>query len=109
VTKAVSVMAGRSGAWIVVGFCVPDARGYYSAGCMEPFNPRDEGMTESEITQRVTSLLEEIIRRHPDHWLWSYKRWKYRAPGSDLSRYPFYASQERVYLKLNAEEQGEKQ
>jgi KDO2-lipid IV(A) lauroyltransferase len=30
-----------------------------------------------ELTYRHTHLLEEIIRKHPDQWLWQHRRWKY--------------------------------
>ncbi|MFB3777084.1 MAG: lysophospholipid acyltransferase family protein [Bryobacteraceae bacterium] len=33
-------------------------------------------------TQRVQKGLEEIIREHPDQWLWIHRRWKTRPPGS---------------------------
>jgi KDO2-lipid IV(A) lauroyltransferase len=30
-----------------------------------------------ELTFRHTHLLEEIIRKNPDQWLWQHRRWKY--------------------------------
>jgi len=32
-------------------------------------------------TQRFTAVFEEMVRRHPDHWLWMHKRWKTRPSG----------------------------
>ncbi len=32
-------------------------------------------------TQRFTSVFEEMVRRHPEQWLWMHKRWKTRPPG----------------------------
>jgi KDO2-lipid IV(A) lauroyltransferase len=32
-------------------------------------------------TQRVHALLEQIIRKYPDQWLWIHRRWKTRPPG----------------------------
>jgi KDO2-lipid IV(A) lauroyltransferase len=32
-------------------------------------------------TQRVHALLESVIRRHPEQWLWIHRRWKARPPG----------------------------
>ncbi len=29
-----------------------------------------------EITSRYTAMLETLIRKHPDQWLWQHKRWK---------------------------------
>ncbi len=32
-------------------------------------------------TQRFTRVFEEMVRRHPEQWLWMHKRWKTRPPG----------------------------
>ena len=32
-------------------------------------------------TQRIQSRLESAIRKYPDQWLWTQKRWKTRPPG----------------------------
>jgi KDO2-lipid IV(A) lauroyltransferase len=39
---------------------------------------------ESDIvanTAKFTNVLENIIRRYPDQWLWVHRRWKTRPPG----------------------------
>ena len=32
-------------------------------------------------TQRCTAVIEEMLRRHPDQWIWFHKRWKTRPLG----------------------------
>lgn len=36
-----------------------------------------EKTAEREITETYVRLLEEAIRKRPDNWLWSHRRWKY--------------------------------
>jgi KDO2-lipid IV(A) lauroyltransferase len=30
-------------------------------------------------TQRFTKVIEQIVRRYPDQWLWVHQRWKTQA------------------------------
>jgi KDO2-lipid IV(A) lauroyltransferase len=34
-----------------------------------------------ENTARLTAVLEDVIRRYPDQWLWMHRRWKTRPSG----------------------------
>jgi len=33
-------------------------------------------------TQRFSAVFEDMVRRHPEQWLWMHKRWKTRPPGA---------------------------
>ena len=33
---------------------------------------------DMEITNKHVELLEETIRRNPQYWLWSHRRWKHK-------------------------------
>lgn len=51
-------------------------RGYYTLKIIPLFdNPKDTVF--SQITQKYMSTVEEIVRKKPENWLWSHKRWKY--------------------------------
>jgi Kdo2-lipid IVA lauroyltransferase/acyltransferase len=39
--------------------------------------PDDSEENITELTRRHTRITEDIIRKHPDHWLWQHKRWKH--------------------------------
>jgi KDO2-lipid IV(A) lauroyltransferase len=42
------------------------------------------GDREADIrvnTQRCTAIIEDMIRRYPEQWIWFHKRWKTRPPG----------------------------
>ena len=41
-----------------------------------------------ENTARFAKILEEIIRRHPEQWVWLHARWKNR-PAGEAKLYPF--------------------
>lgn len=41
----------------------------------------DRDSAARELTQRCTAVLESMIRKHPDHWLWTHKRWRTRPLG----------------------------
>ena len=47
-----------------------------------------------DITRGIAAALEAAIRRWPEQWLWSYRRWKRWQPGDDPSRFPDYARED---------------
>jgi KDO2-lipid IV(A) lauroyltransferase len=44
-------------------------------------------ISEHEITDMYARMLEEEIRRAPELWLWSHRRWKYRPDGEYAREY----------------------
>jgi KDO2-lipid IV(A) lauroyltransferase len=49
------------------------------------------GNAEKDIeinTQRFAKVIEGIIRRHPEQWVWIHARWKTRPKG-EPALYPF--------------------
>lgn len=52
-------------------------RGFYEVEMLPVIDkPRDT--SEGEITKKFQKILEEIIIRKPENWLWSHKRWKHK-------------------------------
>ena len=78
-------IALRTGAPIYPAFLVREGT---SARHRIVFLPRvsiasmaDRDSAARELTQRCTTILESMIRKHPDHWLWTHKRWRTRPLG----------------------------
>ncbi len=75
-----TVLALKTGAPILYGIAIrqPDNT-YFSEFheiCIDNL-PEDYEERVSEINQRLTDYLENIIRKYPEQWLWMHKRWKY--------------------------------
>ena len=76
---AFAKFASHSGAAVVPGFAIwDDARKKY----VLRFYPKIE-LTGDTIadTQRIHSLIEKVVREHPDQWMWIHRRWKTRPSG----------------------------
>ena len=52
------------------------APGRYRAGFVKLYDGV-ESVAEGEITRRYAAALEATIRREPELWMWSHKRWKH--------------------------------
>jgi KDO2-lipid IV(A) lauroyltransferase len=51
---------------------------------MDPIYPAGEGdEAVRALTAAYCRALEEMVRRHPDHWFWMHKRWKKAPKGPD--------------------------
>jgi KDO2-lipid IV(A) lauroyltransferase len=91
VSRAPAVLWKRTGAPILQGLCVADGRGGYALSMTMLAGPAEQSLSEEDVTRRIVSALERVIRAQPGQWLWSYKRWKVVPAGEDRGRYPFYA------------------
>jgi len=42
----------------------------------------DDGVADTiENTRRFNAVFADIVRRHPEQWIWMHKRWRTRPPG----------------------------
>lgn len=95
VSTAVAGMALKTGSDIFVGVLTPRPDGSYGGDhgmelVIAPYQAMEHDLAVTELTRRITEELEHILRARPEHWLWTYKRWKYVPEGDDPERYPFY-------------------
>jgi Kdo2-lipid IVA lauroyltransferase/acyltransferase len=74
-----AIFALKTGAPILFGCCVRIQNGDYEVH-LELIKTDDlNGLSEDNIkilTQRHATVLENSIRKWPDHWFWMHKRWK---------------------------------
>lgn len=91
-TSGIARLALHTGAAVVPGFAYWDhAIRKYRLRFEPPLALIRTGDAERDIlenTQRFAKVLEEIIRRRPDQWVWVHARWKTR-PKEEKALYDF--------------------
>jgi KDO2-lipid IV(A) lauroyltransferase len=84
-TTGIARVALHTEAAVVPGYAVWDAGlGKYRLRFEPPVELSRTGDTERDVfvnTQRFTKIIEEIIRKYPDQWIWVHGRWKLRPIG----------------------------
>ena len=84
-TSGIARVALHTGAAVVPGYAYWDEQiRKYRLRFEPPVELIRTGDAERDVfenTQRFTKIIEEIIRRHPDQWVWLHARWKTRPRG----------------------------
>ncbi len=84
-TAGVATLALRTGAVVVPGYLIWDEEERIHRLHFEPpvatINTGNQKEGVMANTARYTKVLESIIRRHPDQWLWIHRRWRTRPEG----------------------------
>ena len=92
-TTGIARLALHTGAAVVPGYAVWDAGiRKYRLRFEPPVELLRTGDTERDVfenTQRFTKVIEEIIRKYPEQWVWVHGRWNTRPKGEP----PVYDSQ----------------
>lgn len=109
-TTGLAVFALRADAPVVPGFLIWDDRLQKHVLRFEPEVPLIRtGDFKEEVrlnTQAYMKVIENVVRRHPEQWLWIHKRWQTRPDGApDLYAINSAAPAERSSLEVNAEAQ----
>ncbi len=79
VSKGPAAFAVRLDLPMIVGFLVRTGLWKFKAVIFPALWPNPSADREEEIlrlTQAYTSRLEELVRQHPDHYLWMHRKWK---------------------------------
>ncbi len=86
--KGPALFAYRTGASLLPVFLVRVGPAQHEGWLEEPIYA-DKNQTEEHEIQRITqlyfNLLEKAIRKHPDMWMWTHRRWK-PVPGLSSSK-----------------------
>ena len=84
-TAGLARIALRTEAAVVPVFILWDeGKGKYRLRFDPALEVKRTGDTERDVgenTARFTKVIEEVIRRYPDQWLWIHRRWSTRPPG----------------------------
>lgn len=72
-------MARRAGAAVVYAAVQKVKRGHYYVQ-LQVITEDAATLKPAEITVRYVSLLENELRRQPENWLWTHRRWKKQPP-----------------------------
>lgn len=91
-TTGIARVALHTGAAVVPGYAYWDESiGKYRLRFEPPVTLTRTGDTERDIfenTQKFAKVIENIIRKHPDQWVWLHGRWKMR-PKDEPPLYDF--------------------
>jgi KDO2-lipid IV(A) lauroyltransferase len=83
VFRGTAQLAWRLRCPVLSGFLVRQSDGRHRLIIQPPITvdrQADEETAVRQVTAEYTQRVEEMVRRHPDHYFWVHRRWKTRPP-----------------------------
>jgi len=74
-----AAFAQHTGAALLPIFCLAQPDGTYEIECFPPLSLESSGERKADQQRLMTEfnrILEGVVRRYPDQWLWLHNRWK---------------------------------
>lgn len=78
-TDGLALLALHTEAPVMPTFLIREARGRYRLVIGDEVEIVKTGDREADVrvnTQNLTRIIEDMVRRYPDQWLWIHQRWK---------------------------------
>jgi KDO2-lipid IV(A) lauroyltransferase len=101
-TTAAALLALRADATILPGFLSPRDAGRYTINFLPPVQLLRTGEMRRDVqanTELFNSIIEGIVRRQPESWLWGHKRWKLQPSGNPQDLYSLSWEDLRAFLE----------
>ncbi len=86
-----AVFSLRSGAPIIMGFISRSRGGRHKVELTPPIRVPEgtpPALAIASTTQLLADVIEERVRRLPDHWYWVHRRWKTKDPSGRHGSFP---------------------
>lgn len=80
-SRGPALLALRTGCPVISGFLIRTGQGQHRLVFSAEIPVHRTGHVAQDIlenTQRFTQVIEDQVRRYPDHWFWLHRRWKQR-------------------------------
>lgn len=81
-SPGLAYMSAQSGAPVMPVFMVRQEGGRHLIRGLPVVEPPPDRKPETilEFTQRYTRIIEDVVRDHPDQWIWIHRRWRTTPP-----------------------------
>jgi KDO2-lipid IV(A) lauroyltransferase len=94
-STSAAILAERVNVPIVPLFCMAQWNGKYLIYALPPIKTANLPAAGPDsiryFTQKIASVFQQEIEKHPEQWMWMYKRWKHIKPGLPADAYPYYS------------------